>query len=146
MNHAIFFGCASRMRTLITVFAFAATSIIAGCQSDVARSKVTGKVTLDGAAVEKGLVTFVPADGNAPSAKGGVIENGQYSAEVPAGEMTVRITAPKVVGKRKRYDTPDSPVDDILEERIPKKYNVESTLKEIIKGGPQEINFKLESK
>ena len=120
--------------------------LVVGCSSDVARVTVKGKVTLDGELIDKGLVEFVPADGKTPSAKGGIILDGQYSAEIVPGEVIVKITSSEVVGKNKMYDTPDSPTIDVLRERIPKKYNEETTLKETIQPGQKELDFKLVTK
>jgi hypothetical protein len=133
------------MRSLCCLFAFCAF-VVAGCNSDVTRVAVKGKVTLDGKSVEKGLVSFVPADGKSPTGKGGEIVDGHYSAQVVPGDVIVKISSPKVVGKKKRYDTPDSPVDDVTEEAIPKKYNEESTLKEKIDANRKEIDFALTTK
>jgi hypothetical protein len=133
------------MRIVVCAFALLA-GLFAGCSSEPARVTLRGKVTLDGNALEKGVVEFVPADGKTPSAKGGVIVGGEYTAEVVPGEVIVKITSPKVVDKKKRYDTPDSPVDDVLAEQVPKKYNEESKLKETIATGQKELDFKLVTK
>lgn len=42
--------------------------------------------------------------------------------------MKVEIRSPKVIGTRKVYDTPDSPMIDITTELVPEKYNTKSTL------------------
>ena len=54
---------------------------------------------------------------------------------------------PKTVAKKspKADDGPRRPGDD-LQETVPKKYNVESTLKETIKAGMDPLDFKLLSK
>lgn len=100
---------------------------LAGCGSSDPRVAVTGKVTLDGTPVENGAITFTPQDGKAPTVSG-TIQDGAYSARVHPGKVEVRIVAPKVVGKRKAYPTPDSPLVDIVQESIPPKYNVKSEL------------------
>jgi hypothetical protein len=50
------------------------------------------------------------------------------------------------VGKRKAYDTPDSPMVDIVEELIPARYNANSELKVTVKKGGQKETFALASK
>ena len=132
------------MRYLVCAFGLT-TLFFVGCNSDPTRVAVKGKVTLDGKTIENGLVEFIPADGKTPSAKGGAIVGGQYSAEIVPGDVIVKITSPIVVGKKPRYGTPDSPVDDVLAEQIPKKYNEETTLKEKISTERKEINFELKS-
>jgi hypothetical protein len=127
---------------LIVALAF----FLVGCQSEVPLVKVHGKVTVDDAPVEKGFVQFEPADGKSPSAKGGTITNGEYTAEVPVGEMIVRISGSKVVGQKKAYDTPESPMRDVLKDVVPAKYYKDSKLKADIKPGMPELDFKLSTK
>lgn len=129
---------------LCVVFCF--VFLLCGCNSGPVMIKVHGMVTVDGQPAPEGLVQFEAIDGKSPSAKGGIISQGQYSAEVPPGEASVKIFVPKVVGKRKVYDTPDSPVEDVRVETLPSKYNSESTLKETISAERTQIDFKLSSK
>jgi hypothetical protein len=105
---------------------------------------VTGMVTLDGQPVEAGAVRFVPVDGASPTG-GAPIKAGRYEATVSPGAMRVEITAPKVVGQRKTYDTPDSPVEDVVEEMIPARYNLKTELTVEVKSGKQSQDFKLTS-
>jgi hypothetical protein len=65
---------------------------------------------------------------------------------VPVGEKKVSISAPKVTGKRKMYDTPDSPTVDVVEELLPPQYNRQSTLTLTVKPGKQEQTYDLKSK
>ncbi len=117
---------------------------VAGCSGSGPRS-VSGKVTLDGQDVAEGAIDFMPADGKSPTASG-IIKNGRYEATVPVGSYRVVIKSPKVVGKKPRYKTPDSPMDDIIEERIPKKFNSESKLVREIDGKTTEVDFELKTK
>lgn len=105
---------------------------------------VSGNITLNGTPVEKGSITFIPTTGDAPSS-GAAINKGYYSATVPLGPQRIEIRAPKVTGQRKAYDTPDSPVIDIIEELIPLQYNAQSELKTEVKVGSVTQDFKLES-
>jgi hypothetical protein len=129
------FGCG----TLII-----ALSAILGCTTGDSAT-VSGMVTLDGAPLKEGIVRFVPVDGKTQTASAN-IKDGQFSAQVPKGEMRVEFSAPKVVGQKKMYDTPDSPVVDEVAELLPEKYNVNSELKITVKGGGQKETFALESK
>jgi len=90
---------------------------------------VSGNVTLDGTPVADGAISFVPIDGKgAPS--GAKIANGTYTADVPLGEKRVEIRAPKVVGQKDAYQgDPNSPKIDLIEERIPARYNAQSELR-----------------
>jgi hypothetical protein len=115
-----------------------------GCSSDSGKGRVSGTVTLDGQPLASGLIRFVPVDGRTPTADA-TITDGEFSAEVPVGEKRVSISAPKVVGKRRAYETADSPMIDIVEELLPARYNVASELTLNVTGGRQPEEFKLES-
>ena len=75
----------------------------------------SGETNTLGAPLKEGVIRFVPVDGQTPTADAPIV-NGRFSATVPVGKKRVEISAPRVVGKRKMYDTPDSPVvDDVAE-------------------------------
>lgn len=116
-----------------------------GCSSEKTGGTVKGTVTLDGQPLAAGQILFVSVDQSTPSAEG-TITAGQFEALVPLGEKRVEIRAPKVTGKKKMYDTPDSPTVDIVAELLPAKYNVSSELTMTVDGAAQEQNFDLKSK
>ena len=118
-----------------------------GCSSAAKHGDVSGTATFDGAPLKTGVIRFEPVDGGTASADA-IITDGKFSAQVPPGEKRVSITSAKVVGKKKMYDTADSPTIDITEEMIPKKYNANSELKLTVKLGRQdsEPQFDLKSK
>jgi hypothetical protein len=118
---------------------------MAGCEPESRMITVTGTVTIDGKAPENGSISFIPLDGMAPTA-GAVIEDGKYKSEAPLGESKVEIRVPKVVGKKKLYDTPDSPEQEIMEEVLPEKYNEASELRFTGVKGKNEKNFELSTK
>jgi hypothetical protein len=95
--------------------------------------------------LKEGDVRFVPADGKSQTTSAKIID-GEFTAQVPTGEMRVEISAPKVIGKRKMYDTPDSPVVDKVKELLPPRYNAKSELRLTVKSGVQEETFPLKSK
>ncbi|WP_020472226.1 hypothetical protein [Zavarzinella formosa] len=105
-------------------------------------AKIKGKVTLDGQPLAEGLVNFRPVGDDAPTASG-IVKNGEFTAEVPVTKMRVSISASKVTGQRKAYNTPDSPLVDIVTEIIPAKYNSKSELVHDIKPDTKELNFEL---
>ena len=115
-----------------------------GCTAETGHGTVDGKVTLDGQSLQTGLIRFEPADGQTPTADA-LIANGSFTAKAPIGEKRVTISAPKIVGKRKAYESPDSPTVDIVEELLPARYNVQSTLTLTVEEGKQSKNFELES-
>lgn len=117
-----------------------------GCNGGGAvKVNIHGKVTLDGEAVPAGAVNFEPTDGKSPTA-GGIIKDGEYTAQVPLGSLRVRILSPKVVGQRSAFNAPNSPKQDIIKERIPSQYNTNTTLTVEIKSDTREVDFALKSK
>lgn len=118
---------------------------LAGCSSKNEGGAVKGTVTLDGQPLAAGRVLFVAVDQSSPSAEA-AITDGKFETLVPLGEKRIEILAPKVTGKRKMYDTPDSPSVDVVVELLPKRYNVDSDLKMTVDGSEQTQNFELKSK
>ncbi len=58
---------------------------VAGCgESGPAKYSVAGFVTYEGQPVEKGEISFVPAEGGAPD--GGTIEKGKFSFRTTKGK------------------------------------------------------------
>ena len=117
---------------------------LVGCD-DGNIAEVSGTVSLDGTPIEAGSIMFVPADGSTSTA-GGAIKNGKYSVKVPLGKMKVSITMPKKVGKKKLYNTPDSPEGDLWAEGLPAKYNEKSELELEVKSGRNPKNWELTKK
>lgn len=121
-----------------------AVAFLAGC-NDSSMSQVNGKVTIDGQPIEKGAISFYPVDGKTPTT-GGEIKDGAYSVQVPVGVMSVKISAPKVVGMKKLYDKKDSPEYPLTAEALPAKYNAQSELKVEVTPGSVEKHWLLTSK
>ena len=106
---------------------------------------VTGGVTVDGAPAKVGAISFFAVDGQAPSA-GAPIVDGKFTARVTPGLCTVQIRVSKIVGKKKIYDTPDSPVREVWAEVLPPKYNDDSQLQLDVKPGKNTQDYELKSK
>lgn len=121
--------------------ALAAVVVIAGCGGPP-RAQVRGKVTIDGRPLENGSIEFFPVDGKGQTA-GTAIQNGEYQVETSVGEMKVTINGTEVVGKQKAYDTPDSPMIEIVRNAVPARYNSQSELKKTLNPGANEVNFEL---
>ncbi len=132
------------VRTFSLVF-FVTCVFACGCAPESKMATVTGIVTIDGAPAEKGSISFIPVDGMSSTA-GATIENGKYKSEAPIGESKVEIRVPKVVGKKKLYDTPESPVQDIMAEVLPSKYNESTELRFTAQKGKNEKDFELSAK
>jgi len=118
---------------------------VLGCGKSGKEASIHGMVKLDGDPVENGTIQFIPVDGKTPSA-GVAIKNGYYEADVPIGKHRVEIRYAKVVGSKKLYDTPDSPMVDETKEQVPERYNLHSKLVEDIDGKKSEVNFDLKTK
>jgi hypothetical protein len=128
---------------LLSALLLAAT--FAGCSSKPAGGTVKGTVTLDGQPLAAGQILFVAVDQGSPTAET-TITGGQFEILVPPGEKRVEIRSPKITGKRKAYNTPDSPTVDTVVELLPAKYNVNSELKMTVDGSVHEQKFDLQSK
>lgn len=130
-------------RVLSGVAALALLGLSAGCGGPP-QATVSGTVTLDGKPVENGTISFYPTANSGQTAGGG-IENGQFTLTASPGEMTVLISANKVVGKQKMFK--DGPETDKIIELIPDRYNKTSELKVTLKPGVNEnVNFELTTK
>lgn len=133
---------ASRYWLLISLISCFALCL--GCGGDPNISIVSGTVTVDGEPLETGSILFVPVDGNSPTS-GGEIAKGNYSVEVPVGTMKVALSAPKVIGKKKIYPTPESPEMPITVEALPPQYNERSELKIEVTPPTKQQDFHLKS-
>jgi hypothetical protein len=116
-----------------------------GCSADAKHGMVSGTVTLDGQPLKSGTIRFDAVDGGTAAADASIID-GKYSARIPPGDKRVSIISPKIIGKKKMYDTPDSPVVDVTEELLPKRYNAQTELTLTVKFGDQNAPFDLKSK
>jgi hypothetical protein len=135
-----------RITGMLCLSVVALVSFALGCSADSKESAVTGTVTLDGQSLQSGNIRFDAADGHAHAAEA-TIADGKFSAKMAPGEKRVTITAQKVVGKKKAYDAPNSPVIDLTEEMLPKRYNAQSEIKATVAAGSSELPaFELKSK
>jgi len=116
--------------------------LLTGCDRGPAKGTVQGTVTLDGQPVDGGVITFVPADGNSqPEAV--PITAGQYTVTMPVGDKRVEIYwAPS---GDKAADTATQGREQIVQ-RIPTKYNSQSTLTHKVVAGEARQDFPLTSK
>jgi hypothetical protein len=119
-----------RIQPAVGLGLFTALLALSGCDSN-SLAEVKGTVKYDGKLIDKGSISFYPVNKEIGTA-GGEIKDGQYFVKVPVGPQKVTISWPKVVGKKKVYDTPDSPERLLYDQAIPAKYadmnNTELTL------------------
>jgi hypothetical protein len=140
---------------LCAVLAIAGASF-SGCGGggdNLPREPVSGKVTLDGAPLASGDITFMPIDAASTStAVAAKVLNGAYEVRRSDGPVpgpyrvtisSVEEQAPADAAKAKPGDG-DAP---IMKERVPAAYNAKTTLKaDVEKGGKNEFDFPLTSK
>jgi hypothetical protein len=101
----------------IALIATAALLLSSGCSDGLAT--VEGKVTFNGEAVNRGMISLEPIDGKGPSS-GGSIESGQFKIDgVTPGEKIVHISAVYVKGVQKQEEGGEI---EICEDLLPKEY------------------------
>jgi hypothetical protein len=104
---------------------------------------ISGNVTFDGAPLPTGTITFLPTDGEGPSA-GAEITDGHYETTAWPGSKQVTITARREKAGAKSADPHAGPP---TEQDLPKKYNTATELKaDVPADGSDKINFDLQSK
>lgn len=104
------------------------TLAFVGCGAKgIEGEKVAGSVKLDGNLLESGSITFKPLDDQLPKT-GAVIKDGKYETIVPLGKSKVEIRSPVVVGQQRLYETPDSPMQDVIKEALPAKFHDKTEL------------------
>jgi len=125
------------------------TALTLGCGgADAKRHRVSGDVSYDGIPVERGQISFHPADGNHGPLAGGQIQNGHY--DVPkedgpfAGPHRVELLAIHKTGRK--VPNMAGELIDHEENFLPEKYSSEnSELKVVIDAsGKNEHHFALE--
>jgi hypothetical protein len=118
---------------LLIVALFVAV-MCAGCgePNPLGRRAVRGVVSFQGKPVDYGAITFLPEDTQRGVNTGGKIEGGKYSIEalqgLPPGSYQVMISSGDQSQQTKVEEMPGD-VRMLAAERIPKKYNLETTLK-----------------
>lgn len=128
-----------------SVAGLAFVSVVLGCGEG--RSVVKGRITFDGKAIEKGAISFEPADGQGQTS-GAEIKNGNYEltgrATLSPGMKIVRIRASRKTGRKVPIMPGSSQLMDEVQEFIPINFNTKSTLKrEVVAGKINEFDFDL---
>jgi hypothetical protein len=119
----------------------AALVLASGC-AEPTTGTVNGEILVDGSAPKSGSIAFIPVDGKGTTA-GAEIVDGKYTAEASLGSMKVEIRVPKVVGQKKLYDTPDSPMKSLMAESLPARYNDATELVLEVKPGENRQDYDL---
>jgi hypothetical protein len=138
-----------RSATMAMAIAMALAGCGGGASDGIPREPISGKVTLDGKALDTGLITFSPTEEGKPTA-GTAVQDGSYRvsrSEGPSpGLHRVNIWSQKPTGKKKpNADEPGTFIEE-TRETIPARYNHNSELKAEVKpGAANQFNFDLTS-
>ena len=133
-------------RTLLLAAFCGGLALAAGCGDSEPMGDVAGEVLVDGAPAPKGTyITFTPVNG-AKSPQGAEVAEGKYRLRIGTGPAKVAVRAPKQVGTKKLYPTPQSPVAPIFEESLPAKYNEKTELTHDVAAGEQSKDWDLTSR
>jgi hypothetical protein len=141
-----------RLRGRLLILGVAAVTVVGalGCGEDnpLGRRPIVGRVTYKTQPVDYGSIQFIPLDVQHGVNSGGMIGDGKYqlveAQGLPPGAYKVMISAPDLRQQEKVEAMPGD-ARTFAVERIPKKYNLNTTLQiEVQKGrGSQELNFDL---
>jgi hypothetical protein len=133
---------AARFQLLLLLAA--AAMLCGGCGGpNYALSTVTGRVTIDGAAVPKGCITFSPTEGSRGPAVGAPIQDGEYRCEkVPRGKVCVTFIA-QAAEPTKLYDKYRNMTHQVPTDILPPSCRQGQTAE--ITSPQQELNFDLKS-
>jgi hypothetical protein len=127
---------------LVTIIGCGLCIMALGCADD-GMVDVAGKVSMDGAAVAQGTISFLPTDNRGATAEA-VIKDGSYSVTMPRGQKKVAIHGFKKVGERFPWGK-DNPSADVLKEIVPSEFNEGSTLTLNANADDSDADFELTS-
>ena len=124
--------------------------LLAGCGGDSRRRAIDGAVTLDGAPLAKGYISFRPEIGSPGPTAGSEVVDGKYSISTEGGtfvgKFRVEITASRPSG-RKIPDRFTGQLVDEYAQYLPVEYNTDSKLTAEVKEDEENrFDFTLKSK
>jgi hypothetical protein len=116
---------------------------LAGCGGDGLK-EIHGTITYRGQPLPKGVIEFLPPDGNGPTAAAPVV-NGEFKLRVGCGRKAVRIQGFRASGKR-AYSSgpPGGPPVEEQEQFLPERFNANSTLVQEITADKSIYDFHLD--
>jgi len=112
---------------------------------------ISGKITLDGTALDTGSIQFSPLQEQGGFSSGTVITNGSYEIAahqgLPPGEYLVRIFSAEKGAAPPPDEPPGPDVPPPGKERIPPEYNARSNIKiQVTEDGPNTFDFNIQTK
>jgi hypothetical protein len=136
-------------RRAVLVAICASVILAVGCGGDsLGRQPLSGKVSVNGAPLERGTVNFQPIDKGIGS--GARIEGGKYAIArkdgLPAGKYRVVINAPTPGSAPAASDAPPGEPPPPPQELIPEEWNTKSEHTIDISSGKNEHNFDVQTK
>lgn len=121
-----------------------------GCGGDSRRAAVEGKIAVDNATLENGVIRFSPTDGNTGPTAGVTVTNGRYFVDAKKGPTTgwnrISISGSRKTGKRIPDPLVPGKIVDEVVPAVPDQYGDHSTFKREIKSGKNVLDFDLSSK
>lgn len=132
---------------LMVRFALLCSLFLAGCWGKPDGPEtvtVSGSVTVDGAPLSEGQISFRP-EGGQLSGGAGKITDGKYSFQAPYAQMTVEITAFRAVPGKFVEDNPGEKTA-VMEQYLPAKYNTQTELKADVNSKSKTFDFELSTK
>jgi hypothetical protein len=123
--------------------------VLGVCTGCGGRTRIEGHVTLDGAPVDGGSISFFQGTGPGSDKGNAAIRGGQYvidgerARNLTPGSYTVQIFWLQRLGASSGGNMDTSPA---VKQLIPAKYNTNSTLKMEVKPGTNKLDFDLKSK
>lgn len=128
--------------------------LLLGCSAASELKPLEGNVTVDGAPLPNGAITFIPKEATGGPVAGASIVDGRYrispSDGVLTGEFRVEITAMRNTGKKVPVidlATGENKVVDETAQYIPARYNQQSELTaEVSPQGSNQFDFSIKSK
>lgn len=113
------------------------------------RAAVTGHVSLNGQAISKGSIEFIPSAETSGPTTGARIVDGEYElaeAKGPViGNYKVRIFAPGPTGRKVSVGSlgPPGTLMDEIGETVPSQYNTKTNLERELSAGQNQLDFDL---
>jgi len=124
--------------------------LLVGCSGDpMGRQAITGTVSFKGQPLDQGRIHFAPVE-KGPTESGATIENGKFTIPrdtglVPGTYKVSVFSYDQKGAKVQSEEVPGDPGNTQFKERIPAKFNTQTTLTaEVKKDGSNVFDFKID--